>query len=170
MSIIETERLTLRELLADDATFILELLNDPSFIRNIGDRGVRTIEDAVRYISDKAGASYREHGFGPWLVELKDDSRTPTGMCGLTKKDALPAPDIGYALLPRFRSKGYAHEAAAAVMRHATSVLGLKRLVGVVNPDNAGSIKLLEKLGLRYERMVRLSADEPEIMLFTTGG
>ncbi|HVF49945.1 MAG TPA: GNAT family N-acetyltransferase [Pyrinomonadaceae bacterium] len=168
MSLIETERLSLREFSADDAAFILELLNEPSFIRNIADKGVRTLDDAVRYISDGPVASYRRHGFGPWMVELKD-SRVPIGMCGLTKKDALTDADIGYAFLPRHRSQGYAYEAAAAVMRHARDVLGLPRLLGVVNPGNAASIRVLEKLGLRYERMVSLDADKPDVMLFTTG-
>ncbi|HEX8424602.1 MAG TPA: GNAT family N-acetyltransferase [Pyrinomonadaceae bacterium] len=167
MNVLETERLNLRQLNEGDAAFILELLNDPSFLHNIGDRGVRTIEDAVRYISEGPVASYARHGFGFWLVELKD-SATPTGICGLVKRDTLPDADIGYAFLPRFWSRGYAYESAAAVMSYALGALGLSRVLAIVNADNAGSIKVLEKIGLKFDRPVRLSADAPEIMLFAS--
>jgi RimJ/RimL family protein N-acetyltransferase len=167
MNVLETERLNLRQLNAGDAAFMLELLNEPSFLRNIGDRGVRTIEEATRYILRGAVESYARHGFGFWMVELKD-AGTPAGICGLVKRDALPDVDIGYAFLPRFWSRGYAHEAAAAVMVYARGTLGLKRVLAIVNPDNAGSIRVLEKLGLKFDRLVRLSDDEPEIMLFAS--
>ena len=165
--VLETERLNLRQLSATDAAFILELLNEPSFLTNIGDRGVRTTEDAVRYILQGPVDSYERHGYGLWLVELKD-GRVPIGICGLVKRDVLPDADIGYAFLPRFWSRGYAYEAAAAVMRHARETLGLRRVLAIVNPDNAGSIKVLEKIGMKFERLVRLSEDAPEIMLFAS--
>lgn len=167
MNVLETERLNLRQLDAGDAAFILELLNEPSFLQNIGDRGVRTLEDAVRYISEGPVESYARHGFGLWLVELKD-SRTPAGICGLVKRDTLPDADIGYAFLPRFWSRGYAHESAAAVMSYAKGALGLSRVLAITNPQNAGSIKVLEKIGLKFARLVRLSDDAPEIMLFAS--
>ena len=167
MSVIETERLTLREMSEADAGFVLELLNDPDFIRNVADRGVRTIEDAGRYISERFVESYRRQGFGFWLVEPKDEG-LPAGICGLVKRDSLPGIDIGYAFLPQFRSRGYAYESASAVLRHARDVLGLRRLYAITNPDNAGSIRVLEKLGMRFERMVRLSAEESEIKLFAS--
>jgi ribosomal-protein-alanine N-acetyltransferase len=166
LSVIETERLTLREVSEADADFVLELLNDPDFIRNIGDRGVRTREAAARYIAERFVESYRRHGFGLWLVETKD-GRVPTGVCGLVKREQLPGVDVGYAFLPPFRSKGYAHESASAVLAYARDVIGLERLYAVVNPDNAGSIRVLEKLGMGFERMVRLSPAEPEIKLFS---
>lgn len=169
MNVIETERLNLRRLNEGDAAFILELLNDPSFLRNIGDRKVRTKEDAVRYILQGPVDSYARHGFGIWLVELKNVEATPVGICGLVKRETLPEPDIGYAFLPRFRGQGYAYESAAAVMRHARAVLGLGRVLAITNPDNAGSIKVLEKIGFAFERRVRLSEGEPEIMLFASG-
>jgi RimJ/RimL family protein N-acetyltransferase len=164
-NVLETERLNLRRLDEGDAAFILELLNDPSFLQNIGDRGVRTVEDAVRYILEGPVDSYARHGFGFWLVELKD-AQTPAGICGLVKRDALPGVDIGYAFLPRFWSRGYAYEAAAAVMSYAAGALGLRRVLAIVNPDNANSIRVLEKIGLKFDRLVRLSEDAPEIMLF----
>jgi ribosomal-protein-alanine N-acetyltransferase len=167
VNVLETERLNLRKLDAGDAAFILELLNDPSFLQNIGDRGVRTLEDAARYISEGPVESYARHGFGLWLVELKD-THQPTGICGLVKRDTLPDADIGYAFLPRFRARGYAYESAAAVKSYASGALGLRRVLAIVNPKNAGSIKVLEKIGLKFERLVRLSEDAPEVMLFAS--
>jgi RimJ/RimL family protein N-acetyltransferase len=167
MKVVETERLNLRRLNTNDAAFILELLNEPSFLQNIGDKGVRTLADAARYISEGPVESYARHGFGLWLVELKDPA-TPAGICGLLKRDTLPDADIGYAFLPRFWSRGYAYEAAAGVMSYASSALGLRRVLAITNRDNTGSIKVLEKIGLRFERFVRLSEDAPEIMLFAS--
>jgi RimJ/RimL family protein N-acetyltransferase len=168
MNVIETERLNLRRLDVGDAAFVLELLNGESFLHNIGDKGVRTLEDAVKYILQGPVESYARHGFGLWLVELKE-SGTPAGICGLVKRDALPDADIGYAFLPRFWSRGYACESAAAVMSYASNTVGLRRVLAITNPDNAGSIKVLEKIGLKFERRVRLSEDAPEIMLFASG-
>ena len=167
MKILETERLVLRQLTTDDAGFILELLNDPSFIRNIGDRNVRNIEDACSYIVNGPVTSYIKNGFGLYLVLLKETNES-IGMCGLIKRDGLEDVDIGYALLPRFWSKGYAVEAARATKDYARDVIGLKRLVAIVDPANEGSIRVLEKLGLCYEKMVRLSVDDIELKLFGT--
>ena len=164
MNILETERLTLRQFTADDAAFILELVNEPSFIQNIGDRGVRTLSDAVRYIETGPVASYARNGFGLYLVQLKESGES-IGMCGLIKRAALEDVDIGYAFLPRFWSKGYAVEAARAVKEQARG-LGLKRLAAIVDPANTGSIRVLEKLGLTFEKMVRLAADDIELKLF----
>ena len=167
MNVIETERLNLRRLSGGDAEFILELLNDPSFVRFIGDKGVRTIEDARQYILTGPVDSYERNGFGLWLVELRD-SKAPIGICGLVKRDSLPDVDVGFAFLPRFRSMGYAYESASAVVSYAMDVVGLKRLVAITNPDNVGSIKVLEKIGLKFDRMIRLSEAEPEIKLFAS--
>jgi RimJ/RimL family protein N-acetyltransferase len=167
VNVLETERLNLRRLNAGDAAFILELLNEESFIRNIGDKGVRTVEDATRYILDGPVESYARNGFGLWLVELKHDGR-PAGICGLVKRETLPDADIGYAFLPRFCSRGYASEAAAAVLGHALGALGLGRVLAITIQENPGSIKVLEKIGLKFKRLVRLSDDAPEIMLFAS--
>jgi RimJ/RimL family protein N-acetyltransferase len=165
MMILETDRLQLRMLTADDAPFILRLLNEPSFIQNIGDRGVRTIVDAQAYIQKGPLASYEKFGFGLWLIELKSEG-TPIGICGLLKRDVLEDVDIGYALLPEFCSQGYAFESASAVMLYASEKLGLKRVVAVTNAANKSSIRLLEKMGFKYERMVQLSDGAPKIKLF----
>ena len=167
MFMLETDRLRLRRLSIDDAEFILRLLNEPSFMQNIGDRGVRTIEDARAYILKGPVDSYEKFGFGLLLVEQKE-SGLPIGMCGLLKRDVLDHVDIGYALLPEFWSQGYALESASAVMSHAREKLGAKRVLAVVNADNQRSIRLLEKMGFHYERMIRLAEDEPEIKLFST--
>jgi ribosomal-protein-alanine N-acetyltransferase len=165
MSLIETERLSLRQFVPEDAPFILELLNEPSFIQNIADRGVRTLADARRYIEDGPIASYAKHGFGLYLVTLRE-SGVPIGMCGILKRAGLADADIGYALLPRFWSQGYAAEAAAAVLAYGRTVLGLARIVAITAPDNDSSIRLLEKLGYRFEQMVRLPNIEGESRLF----
>ena len=168
MSILQTERLSLRRFSLDDAEFIVLLLNDPDFLRFIGDKGVRTAEDARRYLLTGPIDSYTRHGFGLWLVELQG-AGTPIGMCGLLKRDTLPDVDIGFAFLPRYRSQGYAVESAAAVLDHGRRLLGLRRIVAIANDDNAGSIRVLEKIGMRFDRMIRLTADEPEIRLLAIG-
>lgn len=166
MKILETERLILRQLSNDHAGFILELLNEPSFIQNIGDRKIRTLDGAMGYINNGPVASYAKHGFGLWLVELKETGE-PIGMCGLIKRDNLDDVDIGYAYLPKFWSKGYAVESALAVKDYARNVVGLKRIVAITNPDNWGSIRVLEKLGMQFEKMVRLAQDDIELKLFS---
>ena len=165
LKVLETERLVLRRLSAADAGFILELLNEPSFIQNIGDRGVRSLSDAERYIENGPVASYARNGFGLCLVQLKESNES-IGMCGLIKRDALEDVDIGYAFLPRYWSKGYASESVQAVMEYARNTVRLNRVVAIVDPNNAGSIRVLEKAGLRYEKMVRLSADDIQLKLF----
>jgi [ribosomal protein S5]-alanine N-acetyltransferase len=163
---IESERLSLRRLNAGDAEFILELLNDPSFIQNIGDRGVRTVADACRYIANGPVASYERFGFGLFLVQLKK-SGIPIGICGLLKRDSLEDVDVGFAFLPAFRLKGYAFESASAVMKYGRDALGLNRIVAITAPRNEGSIRVLEKLGLRFERMVNLPGHGGESKLFS---
>ena len=168
MILVETNRLHLRRLSIDDAEFILKLLNEPSFIANIGDKGVRTLDDARSYILNGPVASYERHGFGLWLVETKE-SGARAGICGLLKRDVLEDVDIGYAFLPEFWSRGYALESASAVMSYARETLGLKRVVAVTNADNQSSIRLLKKIGFQFEKLVRLSDDAPEIQLFACG-
>lgn len=165
MDLLETERLAVRHFEYEDAPFILRLLNEPSFLRNIGDKGVRTIEDARGYLADGPMASYARHGFGLWCVSLKDTG-SPIGMCGLIKREILEDVDLGYALVPEAEGRGYAFEAAAAVMAHAREAFGLKRLAAVVDSDNERSIRLLGRLGFRLERMVLLVEDAPEIELY----
>lgn len=162
--VIATPRLALRCLDLDDAPFYLRLVNEPSFIQHIADKGVRTLDDAREHLRNGPMASYARHGHGLWMVELKETG-TPIGICGLIRRDVLDDVDVGYALLPEFCGHGYAAEAAAAAVAHARDALGLRRVVAVVNPDNARSLRLLEKLGFRYERMVRLTPDAPEIQL-----
>lgn len=167
LSVIVTERLSLREMSAADAGFVLEILNDPGFIRFVGDRGVRSLEDAARYASERFVESYRQNGFGLWLVETKDE-KVPVGMCGLLKRKELNVVEVGYAFLPSFRARGYAFEAAAAVKTYARDVLKLPRLHAVVNPDNAVSIRVIEKLGMKYEHPVRLLGESSDISLYST--
>jgi RimJ/RimL family protein N-acetyltransferase len=168
VNVLETDRLFLRKLALDDAEFILELLNERSFLQFIGDKGLRTLADAREYILQGPIASYERHGFGLYLTVLKEGA-VPMGICGLLKREALADVDIGFAFLPRFWSKGYALESALAVKAHGLDILGLKRIVAITNPDNEASIRLLEKLGLRYERLISLSEGAPEIKLYALG-
>jgi RimJ/RimL family protein N-acetyltransferase len=155
MKILETERLSLRWLSADDAPFMLQLLNEPSFIQNIGDRGVRNLAGAREYIEKGAVASYHQNGYGLYMVELKGDG-TPIGICGLVKRPFLEHADIGFAFLPPFWSQGYALESASAVMDFARKRLALECVVAIVSPGNDPSIRLLRKLGLDFERMIEM--------------
>ena len=172
--LLETERLMLCELSLQDAGFILELLNEPAFLRFIGDRGVRTLEDALGYLTKGPLVGYARNGFGLWRVQLKASGEV-IGICGLVKRDSLPGLDIGYAVLERFWSKGYATEAAQAVKNYAMAPigdgsdshgLGLQRLFAVIDPENLVSNRVLEKLGFQLDGLVWLSEAGPELMLF----
>ena len=165
MKALETDRLVLRRMSVEDAEFMLGLLNEPSWLRFIGDRGVRTLEDARAYILKGPVDMYDRLGFGLYLTELKGEG-VPIGICGLVKRDFLEDVDIGFALLPGFWGQGYAYEAAAAVMEYGKEALGLKRIVAITNPENHSSIRLLEKLGLKFDRMIQATVDGPEIRLF----
>jgi RimJ/RimL family protein N-acetyltransferase len=166
MIVCETARLRLRHLLDSDAPFILELLNEPDFIRNIGDREVRTLEDARRYIQHGPMVSYSQHGFGLFLVELRDSGK-PVGICGLLKRDYLQDVDVGFALRESYRGQGYAFEAAQAAMRHGQEDLGISRIVAITSPDNRASMKVLRKLGLEFERNLRIPDQSRDTRLFT---
>lgn len=162
---LETKRLRLRKLAISDSAFIVTLLNDPSFIKNITDRGVRTTQDAEQYLLRGPLHSYAEHGFGLLLVE-ELSSGLPLGMCGLIKRSNLEHVDIGFAYLPQFWGKGFAFEAAEAVVGQAKAKFYLKKLLGVTNPDNEGSIRILRKLGMKEEGTVILHGETNEILLF----
>ena len=164
MKILETERLILREAVASDGEFILDLLNQPSFIKYIGDRNVRTVEAAREYIEDRFVGSYKKFGFGMWTVELKDDG-TPVGICGFVKRDTLPDADIGFAFLPQFAGKGYALESAVGAMDYGRDVLQFKCVLAITTKDNESSGRLLDKLNFKFERLI-VQNDE-ELKLFS---
>jgi len=162
---LRTERLFIRELTPRDAPFMLALLNEPSFLVNIGDRGVRTIAEAEAYIERSPRASYALHGFGLCAVTLHEDG-TPIGVCGILKRDALPEPDIGFAFLPAYWSQGYAFEAASAVRDFARETLALPRLLAIVSPGNAASMRLLGKLGFVPEGPIVIPGEASEVHVF----
>jgi [ribosomal protein S5]-alanine N-acetyltransferase len=169
LNVLATPRLQLRTLAEDDAPFILELLNDPAWLRFIGDKGVRTVDDARAYIANGPMAMVRRLGFGLYRVAIRD-ADVPVGICGLIKRDALDDVDLGFAFLPQFRAQGFAREAATAVMAHGRGVLGLPRIVAITAPDNVRSIKVLEDLGLRCERTFRMPGDDHEVQLYAVPG
>lgn len=163
---IQTGRLTIRKFSEEDAEFMLRLMNEPPFLRHIGDRGVRTIADARAYIREGPLASYERHGFGLFLVELKG-SRVPIGICGLLKRESLEDCDIGFALLAEFWSRGYAFEATSAVLADARAA-GVKRILAITSPDNTASMALLGKLGFRFDRVARVHENERELNVFVS--
>jgi RimJ/RimL family protein N-acetyltransferase len=151
--VCETPRLVIRQLEDADAPFIFRLLNEPSFIENIGDRGVRSLDDARTYLAKGPFVSYARHGFGLFHVALKSGGEE-IGMCGLLKRDWLDAPDVGFAFFPQFWSNGYAYESSVGVIEWARRTFGVTRVVGIVKPGNQGSIRVLEKLGMKFTRVV----------------
>jgi RimJ/RimL family protein N-acetyltransferase len=170
--VLETKRLQLRRLTTGDAAFLIDVFNDPAFVRFVGDRNIRTLDQAREFIEQGPFESYRRHGFGHYVSSLKSDG-TPIGICGFVKREALDDVDIGFSLLPEFRAQGYAFEAASALMEYGAGTLGLQRIVAIASPQNAPSIRLLQKLGLRFERMVKLTGEGETLSLFgwnsTTG-
>ncbi|HEY8309908.1 MAG TPA: GNAT family N-acetyltransferase [Gemmatimonadaceae bacterium] len=165
MTVLETERLVVRHLTLDDAEFILRLVNEPSFIANIGDRGIRSLEQASNYLLDGPIKSYQRHGHGPYLTALKL-SLVPIGICGLLKRDEFDDMDLGYALLPEFWAQGFAFEASTALLAFAHSSLGAERVLGLVSPHNHQSIGLLEKLGFSFTELRQIKPDAPPTALY----
>jgi RimJ/RimL family protein N-acetyltransferase len=165
--ILETKRLRLREFLISDSDFIILLLNSPGWLEFIGDRNVQTTEQAIAYIENGPLKSYLENGFGLSLVSLKSNEEA-IGMCGLLKRPPLEHPDIGYALLPEHTGKGYATEITHAVMDHARHRLNLTAVCAITTPDNVASIKVMEKIGMKYSRIFQSSGDTRELMLFSS--
>lgn len=165
-TILETERLTLREFTTSDTEFIINLLNSPGWIRFIGKRNVETEEQAKSYLENGPIRSYEINGYGLSLVELKSEN-TPIGMCGIIKRDNLEFPDIGFALLPQFTGKGYAFEIANATLQFAKNKLNLKTISAITVAENESSIKLLEKIGLKFIRTFQIAEDKEELLLFS---
>jgi RimJ/RimL family protein N-acetyltransferase len=159
VKILETKRLILREVSADDAEFMLDLLNQPSFIKYIGDRNVRTIGESKEFIESRYVKSYRDNGFGLYAVELKDFG-TAIGICGFVKRDTLPEPDIGFAFLPQFCGQGFAVESAESSMKYGQEILGFTRVLAITTQDNESSIKLLEKIGFKFTEKTEMPNSE----------
>jgi RimJ/RimL family protein N-acetyltransferase len=168
MPVLETERLVLREVEQADAPFMLELLNSPGFLENIGDRGVRDEDQGRAFIEDRIRASYRDHGFGMWLIEERAGAAR-VGLAGLVKRDGLDVPDVGYAFTPTVWGRGYAQEVAAAVVDHARRNLGLQRLAAITTPENFASMAVLRKIGFTLQGMITLPGIDRESTHFTIG-
>jgi ribosomal-protein-alanine N-acetyltransferase len=165
--VVLTPRLAIRAFTLDDAAFIVELLNDPGWLKNIGDRGVRTLYDARRYLSDGPIAAGARQGFALWAVLRRDGpGGMPIGMCGLVRRDGLEHVDLGYAFLPAGRGQGFAREAAAAVLKHGFEHLGLRRIVAITAVDNAASGRVLEAIGMRFEQRLRVPGHADDSLLY----
>ncbi|MCU0234757.1 MAG: GNAT family N-acetyltransferase [Thermoanaerobaculales bacterium] len=163
--ILETERLRLRRLTVDDAAFVLELVTDPAFLANIGDKGVRDLEDARRFILSGPWAAGQPPGFGQLLVERKRDGAA-LGVCGILRRANLELTDVGCAFLPPYWRQGYATEAALAVIGYARTELGVDEIVALTAPHNLASIGLLESLGFRYQRTVKMNEHDPGTLVY----
>src|ERR1051326_1626285 len=166
METIESERILLRPFTLDDAEFIVELLNTEGWIRYIGDRNIKTIEQARSYLLNGPMKSYETNGFGLSLVELKAD-RIPVGMCGLLKRDYLDHPDIGFAFLPNYTGQGFASEIAKEVIRYGLRELQMEKIFAITLPENSSSIKLLEKIGFRREKNFISPDTNEELCLYS---
>lgn len=162
----QTPRLGLRELTIGDAEFILGLVNEPSFLANIGDKGVRTLADAREFILDGPWRRGQKPGYGQFMVELKPEG-VPIGVCGLLYREKLDLTDVGCAFLPAYWRQGFAYEAAAAVMEYGRSTLGVEKIVGLTSEENLASIALLEKFGMTFQGMVKMSDDDPGTALYS---
>jgi [ribosomal protein S5]-alanine N-acetyltransferase len=159
--ILKTERLIIRKLDSEaDAEFICELLNTPKFIQHIGDRGVRTVDDASNVIQSRYRKSYEDHGYGLYTVELRHLT-VPVGICGFVRRDTLPGPDIGFAFLPEHERQGYGYESAAAMMQYGQEMLGFERVYAITSLQNDASLGLLEKLGFKFESLTDSPDGEP---------
>ena len=159
---LTTSRLRMTWLDLDDAAFIFRLVNDPDWIRYIGDKAVASLDDARAYLEGGPLASYREHGFGLNRVALVD-SDEPIGICGILSRESLPCPDLGFALLPEYRHQGYALEAARAVLQHASHCLALRRIAAILSPQNPASANLLRKLGFHYDKRYQQESGNTEL-------
>ena len=165
--VLETDRLILRHFTEEDASFMLELLNTEGWLTFIGDRNVKTEEDARRYLRIGPLLSYEQYGFGMWLVELKS-KQAPIGICGILKRKTLEHPDIGFAFLPEFGGKGYAFEAASATLAFAKNTLHLPNILAITVPHNQASISLLEKIGLKYQQTIDHADTGEKLLLYST--
>jgi len=164
--IAETQRLLLRRLTPDDADLMLAIWNDPAFMEHVGDRGIRTTEQARQAIGDTVLTLYETYGYGPYCMVRKDDAQR-IGICGLFRRETLPHPDLGFAVLPMYRGEGFVLEAARAVVLHAREGLGIKTLTAIVSPLNKASVSLLEKLGLNFQRGITMPGEKEEIGLYS---
>ncbi len=165
VKVLETARLTLRHVELGDADLFVELLNDPDFIRYVADRGVRTSEQAIAYLEERILPSYAKHGFGFYVAELKESGES-IGICGLVKRETLDDVDVGFSILRKFWGQGYATEAASAVIDFGRTQLRLPRVVAIAASENTNSINVLKKLGLRFEKTIRLPGYELDRQLY----
>ncbi len=162
---LETGRLSLRKMDVGDADFICELLNTPGWLKYIGDRGVRSKEDAEKYIQGRIVQSYTENGFGMYAMILKEHN-VIIGACGLIKRAGLDNVDIGFAILPAFEGKGYTFEAASTVVQFAETILKLPGIAAITTADNQGSINIIKKIGLEFMKTITLPDDDEALLLF----
>jgi RimJ/RimL family protein N-acetyltransferase len=163
-NILETERLVMRQMCADDAEFIIALVNSPGWLQYIGDRGIKTTEQAIDYIENRLNQHFRIHGFG-YMIAIKKADNVPVGICGILRRDYLTLPDIGFALLPEFEGSGFAFEMTKATFEYGKSTLNLPKMCGITLEENQKSIRLLEKIGMTLSNKVM--EDDVELLVYS---
>jgi RimJ/RimL family protein N-acetyltransferase len=166
MIIAETHRLLISKLSLDDGPFFLELVNTPNWLKYIGDRNLKTVEDAKTYLKNGTLKSYNNFGFGFYKLQLKEENNKTIGTCGLIKRDALECVDLGFAMLPNYERKGFGYESSVAILKLAKEQFKLHKVAAITLPENTSSIKLLEKLGLSYEKTIKPFEDDEELLFF----
>jgi len=166
MIVAETKRLRIKKFTKSDAAFFLELANSPNWIKYIGDRNLKTVQDAEEYLKNGAIKSYNTFGFGFYKLELKSKTNKPIGTCGLVKREELDDVDVGFAMLPEYEGMGFGFESSIEILNIAKRQFNLKRIVAITLPTNKSSIRLLEKLGLSFEKKVKPFEDDVELLLF----
>ena len=164
--ILETENLILREFTENDAAFIIELVNSEGWLKYIGDKNIKTDAQAKEYLLNGPIKSYAQNGYGLAMVELKND-KTPIGMCGIINRETLDHPDIGFAFLPDFANKGFGYEIASKTLQYATGELGIDKVLAITVPENNASIKLLEKIGMTFQKRFNFQNDNTELLLYS---
>ncbi len=167
--ILQTERLVIKEATLDDGAFFFRLLNSPNWIEFIGDRGINSEEDAIQYIQESLIESYVNLGFGLFKMILRENNK-PIGICGFLKRDYLDHPDIGFAILPKYERMGYTLEAAHSLKDYGENQLGLNPILAITTSKNVGSQQLLNKIGLKYIKIVKPSQDGEDLMLYSSKG
>lgn len=164
--IFQTQRLRLREFNENDAEFIIELVNSEAWLKYIGNRNIKTFDQARDYLINGPIKSYKDNGYGLCLVELINEN-IPIGMCGIIKRDTLEEPDLGFAFLPKYFGKGYAHEIAKQTLEFAKNHLNMNKILAITIPENLSSIKLLEKLGFSFQNNIKAPNNGGELKLFS---
>jgi len=155
--ILETNRLILRELHPGDAKSFYDLNSNPNVIKYTGNAAFKNVEEAKEFLENYR--DYRLNGYGRWAVIEKSTEKF-IGWCGLKLGKMENEADIGFRFFEEEWNKGYATESAVACIQYGFENLKLKRIIGRAMKENIGSIKVLEKIGLKHEKDIDFDGKE----------